>query len=106
MGLKVFFFAFTLCTVGGALTLRWLALDFLYSAMDTFVPGIGVGVFFAVRLIVLVGFLIMVGAQGIGAAQLREIICDVGRGLFLRLHLPQGDPDAPLGQLPGTFAAG
>lgn len=41
MGLKVFFFAFTLCTVGGALTLRWLALDFLYSAMDTFVSGIG-----------------------------------------------------------------
>lgn len=42
MGLKIFFLTFTMCTVGGALTLRWLALDFLYSAMDTFFSGIGV----------------------------------------------------------------
>lgn len=40
MGLKKFFIAFSLATIGGALTLRWLALDFLYANMPDFIPGI------------------------------------------------------------------
>ena len=40
LGLKRFFFTFILCTFGGTFTLRWLALDFLYRTMDTFVSGI------------------------------------------------------------------
>lgn len=40
MGLKKFFIAFSLATIGGALTLRWLALDFLYATMPDFIPGI------------------------------------------------------------------
>ena len=40
MGLKKFFIAFSLATIGGALTLRWLALDFLYANMPNFIPGI------------------------------------------------------------------
>lgn len=40
MGLKKFFIAFSLATIGGALTLRWLALDFLYATMPDFLPGI------------------------------------------------------------------
>lgn len=40
MGLKKFFLAFSLATIGGALTLRWLALDFLYATMPDFIPGI------------------------------------------------------------------
>ena len=40
MGLKKFFIAFSIATIGGALTLRWLALDFLYAAMPDFIPGI------------------------------------------------------------------
>lgn len=42
MGLKKFFIAFSLATIGGALTLRWLALDFLYDDMVNFLPGIGI----------------------------------------------------------------
>ena len=38
--LKKFFIAFSLATIGGALTLRWLALDFLYANMPDFIPGI------------------------------------------------------------------
>lgn len=40
MGLKKFFLAFSFATIGGALTLRWLALDFLYATMPDFIPGI------------------------------------------------------------------
>ena len=48
----------------------------------------------------------LVGAQGIGAAQLREEIALMGWGLFLRLHFPESDGNAALGQLPGAFTAG
>ena len=48
----------------------------------------------------------LVGAQGVGAHQLPEIPAVVGGGHLLRLHLPQFHRDAPLGQLPGRFAAG
>ena len=48
----------------------------------------------------------LVRAQGVGAAQLREVFRCVGGGLFFRLHLPQDNGDAPLGQLPGAFASG
>ncbi len=44
--------------------------------------------------------------QGVGAAQLREVFRCVGGGHFLRLHLVKLHLDPPLGQLPGTFAAG
>ena len=44
--------------------------------------------------------------QGVGAAQLREVFRCVGGGHFLRFHLVKLHLDPPLGQLPGTFAAG
>lgn len=40
LSLKRFFITFVLCTFGGTFTLRWLALDFLYRTMDSFVSGI------------------------------------------------------------------
>lgn len=40
LGLKKFFIVFALSTFCGTLTLRWLALDFLYRTMDTFIAGI------------------------------------------------------------------
>ena len=48
----------------------------------------------------------LVAPQGVGAAQLREVFCLMGGGLFFRLHLPEGDVDTPLGQLPGSLRAG
>ena len=48
----------------------------------------------------------LVGPEGVGAAQLREVLRLVGGGLLLRLHLPEGDIDAPLRQLPGALTAG
>ena len=40
-----------------------------------------------------------VGPEGVGADQLREGVPMMGGGLFLRLHLPQGDGVAPAAQL-------
>ena len=48
----------------------------------------------------------LVAAQGVGTAELREAVRCVGGGPLLRLHLPEGHLDSPLGQLPGAFAAG
>ena len=44
--------------------------------------------------------------EGVGAAQLRKVFRCVGGGHFLRFHLVKLHLDPPLGQLPGTFAAG
>ena len=46
----------------------------------------------------------LVGAQGVGAHQLRELPAVVGGGHFGGLHLPQLHGDAPLCQLPGGLA--
>ena len=44
--------------------------------------------------------------QGIGAAQLRKVFRCMGGGHLLRLHFVKLHLNSPLGQLPGTFAAG
>ena len=47
----------------------------------------------------------VVGAEGVGADQLRQTVGDVGLGAAHRAHLVQDDLRAGLGRLPGRFAA-
>lgn len=60
LGLKRFFITFALCTFCGTLTLRWLALDFLYRVMDTFVAGIVPSVIATFGLVGTFGTLVLV----------------------------------------------